>query len=302
MLVHRKGSYNEHSIEGGKLMVKSKVAIARSPQSDRRTPDESASLFVGLEHFANLGDSYEDYCRFASRWPTFCPVAMKNSAGELLRLLPDKNCHALVMVFRDYLRSVWRWDAVALREQVLRILLGLANRPVGSEPLANEEEDIEWVLPDPSSPETLAATERMRELARRKEWTEGSEGRSKTILHDFDPRLRRTLWALMCDRATRRYFPTWPWFVADWARGEFSYEPGNDFQRAVYALFRQSWRARICRECQRLFVAKKHPQMFCGFECTANARRKRDLAFWKSKGSALRQKRSRKHHRHKGPK
>jgi hypothetical protein len=40
-----------------------------------------------------------------------------------------------------------------------------------------------------------------------------------------------------------------------------------------------------------MFIAEQHPQMYCGLSCSATARRKRDLAFWKSKGSVLRRKR-----------
>jgi hypothetical protein len=89
-----------------------------------------------------------------------------------------------------------------------------------------------------------------------------------------------------------------PVIVADWARGEFSYLPLNDFQRAIYALWRESWKARTCPECGRLYIADRPPQLYCSVKCSTTARRKRDLALWHAKGDAQRRRR-RKQARHK---
>jgi hypothetical protein len=84
------------------------------------------------------------------------------------------------------------------------------------------------------------------EEARSKERNEETERRSQKTLPDFDPLLRLALWGIMHDPETRSYVPSWPLLVADWERSEFCYEPANDFQRGICALFRQNWRARIC--------------------------------------------------------
>jgi hypothetical protein len=253
-------------------------------------PEETERLFAGLEVFVNLGNSYEDYCNFAKQWPTFCPVALRNSSGELVRLLPNKNLHDLVIIYRNFLRLVWRRDAVALREQVSKILLGLANRTVGHEPLADEEEEAEWVPLDTSTPEALAKSQRIREKNR--ERREGDEERSQKVLKEFDPRIRSAVWALMHEHETGYCRPFSPLLVADWERGELCYEPANDFQWAVYTIFRQSWRARICRECQKLFIAAKHPQMFCRVRCSAAVKLRRNRVFWKNRGTVQRRKRN----------
>ena len=264
-------------------MVKKKSLAIRTPRSNTRTGKQTARLFAGLESFVNLGDSFEDYCAFASQWPTFCPMAFQNSSGELLLLFPNRGCHTLVIQFRDFLRLVWRRDGVALREQVLKILLGMEYRTVGHEPLADAEEEVEWVPIDASTPEALAKSQQMRDKAREQMRRGNDEKRRDRVLREYDPRIRLAMWGIMHDRETGYSRPWRPLLVADWERGEFFYEPMNDFQRAVYTLFRQSWRARICRECQRLFIADKNPQMFCGTDCSVIARRRRDLASWRKR-------------------
>ena len=74
----------------------------------------------------------------------------------------------------------------------------------------------------------------------------------------------------------------------DWIRGEFSYSPLNDFQRATYLLFRENWRARVCSQCGRLFIAGKPAQLYCSIPCSVGARRQRDLELWKTRGAANR--------------
>jgi hypothetical protein len=273
-------------------MVKERRSTVRSPRSYKRAPDEKARLFAGLENLVNLGFSYEEFCKFASQWPTFCPMLLRKSSGALIPLFPHKRLHELVLRFRDFLTLVWRRDPLSHREQVLKILLGLAYAPVGSEALPGDKEEPEWVKADTSSTEALAESQRNRDNAREAIGREDEERRSIKVLSDFDPAIRRAVWALMHDRQTGYCRPSRPTIIADWERGELCYEPANDFQRAVYTLFCQSWRARFCRECQRMFIAEHHPQMYCGLSCSATARRKRDLKLWKSSGSMLRRRRA----------
>lgn len=276
-------------------MVKEKSQSVRRPRSFERAPNETARLFAGLESFANLGDSFEEFCKFAEQWPTFCPIVLRKSSGEVLPLFPHKAIHELVIRFRDFLRLVWRRDLVALRQQVPKVLLGLEYKTLGSESLPGEEVKPEIAPGGRSSAEALVGwQQRRREQARETLEREDEESRSGKEFPEFDPGIRHAVWLLMHDREAGYCRPWSPFLVADWERGELGYEPANDFQRAVYSLFRQSWRARFCRECQRPFIAEKHPQMFCGIACSTIARRKRDLAFWKSTGSVLRRKRNRK--------
>jgi hypothetical protein len=79
-----------------------------------------------------------------------------------------------------------------------------------------------------------------------------------------------------------------PVISIDWIKGEFSYSPLNDFQHAVYLLFRENWRARSCSQCRRLFVAGKPAQLYCSVVCSVAARQRRDRDLWKMRGAAKR--------------
>ena len=79
--------------------------------------------------------------------------------------------------------------------------------------------------------------------------------------------------------------------VPDWSTGAFCYEANTDFLGAIYELFRQSWRAAICPQCRKYFIADKPPQRYCSSKCYGAAKRTRDLQFWRNVGSNRRKKR-----------
>jgi hypothetical protein len=85
-----------------------------------------------------------------------------------------------------------------------------------------------------------------------------------------------------------------PKVVASWKWGEFNYYPLTDFQRAFYLLFREKWRARICAQCARYFIADKPPQRYCLPTCNGMAKRKQALNWWRTIGDARRRVRMRK--------
>lgn len=78
---------------------------------------------------------------------------------------------------------------------------------------------------------------------------------------------------------------------ADWETGTFEYQPENDFQRAVYVLFREGWRAKICPQCLRRFIASRPVQSYCSTRCSGKAKRERNLAWWNTHGKKLRKRR-----------
>jgi hypothetical protein len=69
-----------------------------------------------------------------------------------------------------------------------------------------------------------------------------------------------------------------------WKSGVFTYSPHDDFQRALYVLFRESWRAKVCARCSTYFVAQKPAQLYCGIECSNASHKKAALKWWKEKG------------------
>jgi len=78
----------------------------------------------------------------------------------------------------------------------------------------------------------------------------------------------------------------------NWAERTFEFLARNDFQRAVFLLFRESWRARNCIECGAYFIAEKAARMYCRPACSARAKQERDMEFWNRIGSAKRKARS----------
>jgi hypothetical protein len=79
-----------------------------------------------------------------------------------------------------------------------------------------------------------------------------------------------------------------PDFFVHWGLGAFLFNPITDFQKAAYALFRESWRAKTCPCCSRYFVAEKVPQVYCSPGCYGISKKKRGLDWWRSHGRAWR--------------
>lgn len=77
-------------------------------------------------------------------------------------------------------------------------------------------------------------------------------------------------------------------FSIDWCAGAVDYVSRLDFQRAVWLLFSESWRAKICPRCSRYFLAQKPAQLYCSLSCSNAAHRASSLSWWKKKGSQRR--------------
>jgi hypothetical protein len=76
----------------------------------------------------------------------------------------------------------------------------------------------------------------------------------------------------------------------DWKSGSFKFNPQNDFQGALYLLFRESWRAKVCAKCSSYFIAEKPARLYCSVECSNSSHRKAALKWWKEKGAKRRRK------------
>jgi hypothetical protein len=98
---------------------------------NRLAPKEKWRLWTGLEKFANLGNSFEGFTKFAKLWPTFSPYEIRQGGplGEPMGLVPDTNVHVLVLTYRDYLRRVWISDPDVDARGHADILLGLQREP-----------------------------------------------------------------------------------------------------------------------------------------------------------------------------
>jgi hypothetical protein len=82
-------------------------------------------------------------------------------------------------------------------------------------------------------------------------------------------------------------------FYADWQDGIFRYQGGCDFQRALYLLFRESWRARFCEKCNMKFIARRAAQKYCTTDCSEKMQRELKLKWWTNHGETWRKKRKR---------
>jgi len=79
---------------------------------------------------------------------------------------------------------------------------------------------------------------------------------------------------------------------ADWDEGVFRYTSSCDFQKALYLLFLESWRARICEKCEAKFIAKRAAQKYCSTDCSGNMQRELKRKWWAEHGETWRERRS----------
>jgi hypothetical protein len=78
---------------------------------------------------------------------------------------------------------------------------------------------------------------------------------------------------------------------ANWDEGVFRYQGGCDFQRALYLLFRESWRAKVCEQCRMKFIARRSGQKYCSTECSGQMQRELKRKWWSEHGETWREKR-----------
>jgi hypothetical protein len=85
-------------------------------------------------------------------------------------------------------------------------------------------------------------------------------------------------------------------FWPDWTSGRVEYASRTDFQRSVWLLFGESWRAKVCPRCSTYFLAQKSAQLYCSVSCSSATHRASSLNWWKQKGSQKRAARKRAEH------
>jgi hypothetical protein len=80
-------------------------------------------------------------------------------------------------------------------------------------------------------------------------------------------------------------------FDLDWDEGVFRFQGACNFQRALYLLFRESWRARICEKCETKFIARRVAQKYCSTECSGSVQRELKQKWWAEHGETWRRRR-----------
>jgi hypothetical protein len=225
-----------------------------------RAADENrVRFFAGLEVFVNAGDSDEEYRNLQIQLPTFWPLRLQGPFGPGGSDGPlewPAAGQSLFRAFRDYLRRLWRSDFY--NDDGSMVDGRYLQYVLGLETRYAVDPPhglIDAVLP----------TQAFREgwLVLRKE----HEG-------------------VYCSG------PANP--LPNWRSNKFEYVGSNDFQKAVYQLLSESWRARVCRRCGKYFIADKAAQVFCSTSCSNQNKLEGGRRYWHEKGTTLREQRYKK--------
>jgi hypothetical protein len=216
---------------------------------------EVGALYSGLEAIANLGDSKEDYETIAKKWPEMWPCEITDSSRESLAW--DVHAHRLLLVYRDSLRAVWRDHNKYKTPFTLLFLLGASDT-------FTELNRGEMVLHN-----------------------DGQQAWRSTSMLD-DPKGIHLAWQVLKSNYPDAGEVHRALIYPVWSYGAFLYRWSNKFQFALYHLFRDSWRAKMCPACGRFFIADKPPQRYCGTVCSKNTHNFAALEWWRRTGSEKR--------------
>jgi hypothetical protein len=217
-----------------------------------------------LQAFVNMGVTPEDWKSFRRQYREFFPKNLSewfyDFAEELDRKLPHHpESDALkppLLFYRDRLRRVWTRDD---HEGInLKLLLGL-----------EQEVKDEHVLQAPFMPGEIVEKKRGK-------CTVGAYIPGQPI----DPDQQTTFAGLP---------PGKP--IVNGVTGEITWKFGCTFQQSVCELMRQRWRAMVCPECGKFFLADKPRQTYCSTACSGEKKRKQALDYYNRKGRADRIKR-----------
>lgn len=80
-------------------------------------------------------------------------------------------------------------------------------------------------------------------------------------------------------------------FDVDWDESAFRYRGACDFQRALYLLFLDSWKARVCEKCGSKFIARRAAQKYCSTDCSKSMQRELKQKWWAEHGEEWRRRR-----------
>jgi hypothetical protein len=262
----------------------------------RLAASDRERLWIGLEGFVNCSDSLDAYQYLSSNFSSFWPAEIWNlrpkqrladqpSSDQEKRLERKRidetgnerkwgevhfdidqvdfepeslnwhlACHKLFLFYRDMLRAVW-----------------------------SEEDAGQW--PDGEREEFLLGLTQLNQDTCRK-CKDSKKGELQYLLMPglFGP------WEEIVKQFPNVNVAGPVQIKMLWKLGDFFLLTVNDFQSAFYTLFRQNWRARVCRRCNAFFVARKPKQIFCGTACSAGNRLASKRKWWNRVGVKLRAK------------
>jgi len=287
--------------------------------------------FQALEDFANLGDTIEDWRRFRLKWPHFfpdyltqwiydsakcwkvlsgwpetrpdnyremippgfrrvsdapkSPISMEEWARNARHIRSQmREVRPSLIYFRILMRLVWKRKDTDGR--CLKGLLGFdADMPY--EELEEEDQEVTSLFALPGRPKT-------EEEIEEEQAQEAIDYLNKHATERGLPKatMKRT------DRETFGGLPAGRPLV-NGITGIITWEFGCQFQRTVYDLMRDRWRAKVCqlRNCGKYFIADKGARKYCSPECYAERKEEQSLEYYYSKGKAARQAKALRSHR-----
>ena len=266
--------------------------------SDRKARKERLLEFEALADFVNLGDTLEDWERFRQKWPRFFPDYLTqwlyDSAKHWKVFLnsPDSRPDSFseireerppLLFFRSLLRVVWKRKDRDGR--CLKTLLGFKADMPYEELWEEEKEEVINLFEFPGRPRTEEEIEEEEAQKVLDDWKqrarEGGGGPAARMIASMRMvgEVRVALGGLPVGSS-----------VVSGETGIITWEFGCHFQRAVYDLMQDRWRAMVCPECGTYFVAGKTAQKFCSPKCWAKRKREQALDYYNRKGKHARQK------------
>jgi hypothetical protein len=240
--------------------------------ANRQASKQRLQAFEALAAFANMGDTPEDWRKFRLLWPDFFPTTQSQFERPGFRNLTE-----WLYSFSE------RWVAESADPNTED-----SGDPVGKEmnylnmfqvPLLWYRDRLRavWAANDPTGA-NLCVLYGLEKQAHN--IGIGQPFVVRTVLipgESLDPSKHETVGGL--PQGTP---------VVNGVTGEITWKFGCDLQQSVYDLMQCRWRAKICPECGRYYVADKTAQTLCSTRCFQEAKRKRALAYWNREGRARR--------------
>ena len=231
--------------------------------ANRKAKDDRESGLNDLEAYANMGVTPEEWKRFHLKFPGFFPKELSEwfyrFAAHWARQFENDLKTSLkppLLFYRDRLRNVWaREDRDG---SSMKVLLGFE--------LAAGHKNFSGDLLMPA---------RFGEKKRGK-WTVCVYIPGQPLDRDQ----QTSLAGLPQGRP-----------VVDGVTGTITWQFGCTLQQSVYELMQQRWRAMVCPECGKFFLADKTRQTYCSSVCFGEMKRKRALDYWNRVGRAERDRR-----------
>lgn len=276
------------------------------PSRMRLAPSERKRLWKGFEWFVNCGDTIDDFQTLGRVWPDFWPIHIQyfpNERADMsqIEVVPATDVRSGTPVTSNAVLTVPpEYDPAAARTTVSAEELERRSRT----------EDLDW---NPACHKLFLFYRDLLRIVWRganksTHWLTSGEPEFLLGLTDWNDRARdeakhsrariqpiNQYLSKLCDaweailRGYPSALPEAPNKISvNWNRAGFYLVPGNDFERAFFALFRQNWKARICPGCKLFFIAQTPKQAFCGNVCSGGSRLASKRKWWKRVGAKRR--------------